>query len=113
MNRQTALELDFTIQGGIIRVHERENNSESVNHLKENKKHFTEQCRKLLGLYRKGIRLTRITAATEYNIRSLERRHKDLKDLKDPNINVTEEWVTDQKGRKLYKEYFLASAKNS
>ena len=103
MLRQGNLFEDI-IPNGHVHVHQKENNSDSEENLKQNKKKFGKQCIKLLELYKQGIRLTRKTAMTIYDINSLERRHKDLKESGE---DVDTVWIRDETGKKLYKEYFL------
>ncbi len=85
-------------------IHRRENNIESQAHLEENEIHFSEQCKRVLQILRTGIRLTRISAATEYKIMSLERR---VADINQGNEIIKKSWVTDETGKKLFKEYYL------
>lgn len=89
-------ELNFTI-------HEVENNLESNQHLSENRKHFTEQCKKVLELLEKGIRLTTINAR-DYRILSLPRR---IADLKENGIVISEKWIKNSEGKRSIKEWFI------
>lgn len=87
-------------------VHRYENNAESESHLKENEKRFSTQCWRVYNLLLAGCRLTRIKAATDFKILSLERR---VKDLRENGIEINTEWVKDDRGHNLYKEYFITT----
>jgi Helix-turn-helix domain len=82
-----------------IFIHQIENNPESQCHLNENKKHFSDQCKKVLALLKDGVRLTTINAV-QYGILSLPRRIKDLKDFN--GIEIKERWLTDPKIKEWY-----------
>jgi len=68
----TQLALDFT--------HREENNHDSRRHLEENRERFSAQCQQVYDLLRSGVRLTVLSAITEYGISSLPRRILDLKE---------------------------------
>jgi len=86
-----------------MKIHDNENNSESQEHLEENRERFSLQCLKVLELLRTGKRLTTINAPT-YGILSLPRRIKDLKDKN--GIIIDWIWLHDDKGRKTIKEWY-------
>lgn len=85
-------------------IHGFENNQESQQFLNENRYRLSQQCKKVLELLEKGIRLTTANAPG-YGILSLCRRIKDLKDYN--GIQINETWVTDQEGKRLYKMWYL------
>lgn len=87
-----------------MKVHTKENNSESQQHLEENKKHFSQQCLRVLELLRQGKRLTTANAPS-YGILSLPRRIKDLRDHN--GVEIAEAWRTDENGKKTIKEWFI------
>lgn len=86
-----------------MEIHDRENNSESDQHLKENSKKFSAQCLKVLQLFLDGKRLT-VLSAYGYGISSLPRR---VLDIKENGISVDDKWITDENGKRLHKEYFI------
>lgn len=86
-----------------MKIHTHENNSESQQHLEANKKHFSQQCLKVLELLLQGKRLTTANAPS-YKILSLPRR---LKDLRENGIFVDEEWILDDTGKKVMKQWFI------
>jgi len=85
------LALDFT--------HREENNHDSRRHLEENRERFSAQCKQVYDLLRSGVRLTVLSAITEYGISSLPRR---ILDLKQAGIEIRDCWI-DRK----YKEWFI------
>jgi hypothetical protein len=87
-----------------MKIHSHENNPESSQHLKENKKHFSKQCLKVLELLMQGKRLTVKSAMNYYDIWSLPRR---CLDLKENGIDIADEWVLDKDGKTKIKQYFL------
>lgn len=87
-----------------MKIHSKENNPESQQHLNDNKVKFTKGCLKVLELLRQGKILTTMNAPG-YGILSLPRRIKDLRDLN--GIKISERWQTDENGRHLIKEWFL------
>jgi hypothetical protein len=90
------LALDFS-------CHRDENNHDSRRHLEENRQKFSDQCQKVYSLLLSGVRLTVLSAMTEYGISSLPRR---ILDLKESGIEIKDAWVkTDSKER--WKEYFI------
>jgi len=88
-----------------MRIHEKENNPSSQAHFEKNKKHFSQQCKKVLQLLLDGKRLTVKSAITNYDIWSLPRR---ILDLRENGINIHDEWVDDKNGENKIKQYFLA-----
>jgi len=89
------LALDFT--------HREENNHDSRRHLEENRERFSAQCQQVYDLLSSGVRLTVLSAITEYGISSLPRR---ILDLKQAGVEIKDCWVkTDSKER--YKEYYV------
>lgn len=87
-----------------MKLHSKENNDESQQHLEENKEKFSAQCLKVLELLRQGKRLTTMNAPS-YGILSLPRR---IKDLRDHNaIHIDEKWKEDDDGNKICKEWFI------
>jgi hypothetical protein len=85
------LALDFT--------HRQENNYQSRKHLEENRERFSAQCQQVYDLLRSGMRLTVLSAITEYGISSLPRR---ILDLKEAGVEIRDRWI-DRK----YKEWFI------
>lgn len=77
-----------------------ENNHESNVILQANKDHINGRCREVLELLEKGVVLTVLGAAKEYNITSLPRRIKDLRDKK--GVPVKDRLVEGK-----FKEYYL------
>jgi ABC-type sugar transport system ATPase subunit len=86
-----------------IETHDQENNPESAQHLKENRKKFSQQCLKLMELLNQGKRLT-VANAIGYGIMSLPRR---VLDCRENGLKIQDEWVKDGNGKRLYKEYFI------
>lgn len=84
-------------------IHDRENNPESEQHLKENNKKFSKQCLKVMELLHRGIRLTTINAVS-YGILSLPRR---ILDLKENGIKIDEQWLLDDNGKRTIKEWYI------
>jgi hypothetical protein len=95
------LALDFT--------HREENNYQSRKHLEENRERFSAQCKQVYDLLLSGVRLTVLSAITEYGISSLPRRILDLKEhfrREGIDVEIKDCWVkTDSKER--YKEYYI------
>jgi len=58
-----------------------ENNQESNAILQENKKRINRRCQEVLNILKTGERLTVISAVKKYDITSLPRRIKDLRDM--------------------------------
>lgn len=73
-----------------MKIHSKENNPESHQHLNRNKAKFTKGCMKVLELLRQGKRLTTMNAPG-YGILLLPRRIKDLRDLNGIK-NIVDEW---------------------
>lgn len=86
-----------------FQIHDRENNQESEQHLKENHKKFSNQCLKVLELLRQGKRLTTLNAPS-YGILSLPRR---ILDIKVNGIHVDDRWLHDSEGKRTIKEWFI------
>jgi hypothetical protein len=86
-----------------IEIHGRENNPESEQHLQENAQKFSNRCLQVLEILNTGKRLTVLEAAN-MGIASLPRR---VKDLRAGGFDVLDKWVTDENGKRLYKEYFM------
>lgn len=84
-------------------IHDRENNKESEQHLKENHKKFSNQCLKVLELLRQGKRLTNLNAHS-YGILSLPRR---ILDIKVNGIHIDDQWLYDSEGKRTIKEWYL------
>ena len=72
----------------MIRVHSRENNAESQQHLDKNRKRFSRKCRELLVRLYAGERLTVLSAANT-GISSLPRR---ILDLKESGVLISDKW---------------------
>ena len=89
------LPLDFT--------HRQENNYQSRKHLEENREKFNRQCQLVYDLLRSGVRLTVLSAITEYGISSLPRR---ILDLKEAGVEIKDCWVRAD-GKERWKEYYL------
>ena len=81
-------------------THDKENNHQSEQHLYANRVHFTEQCEKVLGLLRSGIKLTVLGAANDWQVMSLPRR---ILDLKEKGIDIKDRFIP---GTKI-KEYYI------
>jgi hypothetical protein len=86
-----------------IEIHGRENNDESESFLNENYQHFSNKCLEVIRILNTGKRLTVLEAAN-MGISSLPRR---IKDCIANGCPIKDEWVRDEKGKRLYKEYFL------
>lgn len=80
-------------------LHQKENNRESAQILKDNELHLKKQCRIVLEALCRGQRLT-TTKALGYGIGDLRARIRDLKD--DNKVDVQKTLI---EGR--YKEYWL------
>lgn len=89
------LALDFT--------HRQENNYQSRKHLEENRQKFSDQCQKVYSLLSSGVRLTVLSAITEYGISSLPRR---ILDLKENGIEIRDRWVKEG-NKNSYKEWWI------
>lgn len=76
MSLQTELELDLA--NGHMHVHQRENNPASEASLKENKKHFSGQNKKLFDDLMMGEVHNGDTAKDRLGIRDMIRRYHDL-----------------------------------
>jgi len=95
------LALDFT--------HREENNHDSRRHLEENRERFSAQCQQVYDLLSSGVRLTVLSAITEYGISSLPRRILDLKEYfreEGIDVEIKDAWVKTD-GKNQYKEYYL------
>ena len=90
-----------------IELHDQENNSESAQHLKENRQKFSQQCLRVMELLNQGKRLT-VANAIGYGIMSLPRR---ILDCRENGLKIEDQWVKDTKGKRLYKEYFIPITK--
>lgn len=88
-----------------IKVHHKENNPESEEHLHENKIHFTKQCKKVLELLQKGIVLTSRSAMIDYNIGDVHRRIGELRE-ENKIEGIVDEWVREE-GKSKYKKWFM------
>lgn len=88
--------------------HDQENNSESQSFLQENSHKFSKQCLKVLEVFYSGKKLTCKSALIDYGIGHLPRR---LADLKENGVKIEEEWVRDDKGKRLYKQWWMAITK--
>jgi hypothetical protein len=86
-------------------IHEKENNKDSQSFLYENKPKLTNECAKVLELLNRGIILTVKIAISVYNISSLPRRVKDLRDNWDIE-NINDDWVFVD-GKRAYKRWFI------
>ena len=86
------LALDFS-------PHRTENNYQSRKHLEENREKFNRQCQQVYDLLRSGVRLTVLSAITEYGISSLPRR---ILDLKEAGVGIRDRWID-----KKYKEWWI------
>ena len=95
----TQLHIDWTQV-----VHKRENNSESEQHLHENKYKFIGQCAYVKSLLENGVRLTVVLAVEVYKITSLPRR---IKDLKSKGVPIETKWILDSDGKRSHVEYFI------
>lgn len=95
------LALDFT--------HREENNHDSRRHLEENREKFSDQCQKVYSILLSGVRLTVLSAITEYGISSLPRRILDLKEhfkREEIDVEIKDTWVKTD-GKERYKEYYI------
>jgi hypothetical protein len=90
-----------------MKIHSKENNQESREHLAANKAKFSNGCLRVLELLRQGKRLTTINAPS-YGILSLPRRIKDLRDHNGIE-NIVDEWDR-EKGVKVWYMNFKTEA---
>lgn len=90
------LALDFS-------CHRDENNHDSRRHLEENRQRFSDQCQQVYSLLLSGVRLTVLSAITEYGISSLPRR---ILDLKESGIEIKDCWI-EINNKRAYKEWYL------
>lgn len=93
--------LDFT--------HRQENNYQSRKHLEENRERFSAQCEKVYDLLKSGVRLTVLSAITEYGISSLPRRILDLKEhfkREGIDVEIKDAWIKTD-GKERWKEYYI------
>lgn len=86
-----------------IPIHQQENSEDSQSYLQENEQRLKEGCLKVLRILNTGERLT-VKSAINQGIASLPRRCLDLKNA---GFDIQNEWVRNEKGKRLYKEYFL------
>lgn len=84
-------------------LHETENTLDTELFLKENGEKFSRDCIKAMQLMYMGIRLNGETCKQLYAIH--DRRLRDCLAGR-PDI-VKREWKRDEKGRRLYKEYWI------
>jgi len=94
--------LDFT-------PHHRENNHASRVHIEENRDKFSRQCQQVYALLRSGVRLTVLSAITEYGISSLPRRILDLKEhfrREGIDVEIKDCWI-EVNNKRAYKEYYI------
>lgn len=88
-----------------IKVHHKENNSESEEHLHENKMHFKKQTKNVLELLQKGIVLTSRSAMIDYNIGDVHRRIGELRE-ENKIEGIVDEWVREE-GKSKYKKWYM------
>ena len=86
------------------KVHVKENNRESLDHLNDNRKKFETDCSKILSLLQSGVRLTVRDAMLQHNISSLPRRILDLKDA-GYRDNIKDQWIKPE-GKPKYKVWY-------
>ncbi len=81
-------------------VHVRENNHESEAHLNANRRKFTGDCATVYSLLMKGHVITTKSVYMQYDVSSLPRRIKDLRDGKTlmGKVHIDEQFVHDEKG---------------
>lgn len=87
-------------------LHERESSEETESFLKDNGKKFNKDCIFILKLLYKGMRLHARQVEVEFN--------KDGRRLRDIIANKKEckkQWVLNEKGKRLYVEYWLEPPK--
>lgn len=95
------LDLFSPIPHGIPRVHLKENNQESQEHLDKHRIHFSKQCVKVYELLKSGLRLTVLGAANEHGIMYLPRRIKDLRDIY--KVDIKDRFIPGTR----FKEYWM------
>ena len=86
-----------------LELHDRENNSDSEDFLKENHERLSAQCIKVYRLLLEGKRLT-VPMALSYGIMSLPRR---CMDLKQSGADIKDLWLRDEKGKRIMKEWYI------
>ena len=91
-------EIDFTQP-----IIHRENNLTSQGNFEANEPKFRGQCKTIMDAFKRGERLTTLSAMVNYGIGDLRRRIKDLKD----NYNV--KGITDETKKGGFKEWHLKS----
>lgn len=78
-----------------------ENNPDSQKQFEENETRFRGQCKTIMEAFKRGERLTTMSAMIEYKIGDLRRRLKDLRD----NYNV--DYIQEETLKGGYKEWFI------
>jgi len=91
-------EIDFTQP-----IIHRENNLTSQGNFEANEPKFRGQCKIIMDAFKRGERLTTLSAMVNYGIGDLRRRIKDLKD----NYNV--KGIKDETKKGGFKEWHLNS----
>lgn len=86
-------------------VHVRENNSTSEAHLNENRRKFTGDCAIVLSLLQKGHVISTKSVYMQWNVSSLPRRIKDLRD--EGGIHIDEQSITGKGGKSRNKIWFM------
>ena len=89
-------EIDFTQP-----IIHRENNLTSQRNFEANEPRFRGQCKTIMDAFKRGERLTTLSAMVNYKIGDLRRRIKDLKD----NYNV--KGIMDETKKGGFKEWHL------
>lgn len=88
-----------------IEIHDRENSKEAETFLNENRDKFSNQCLLVLKILYSGVRLTVEDALVKYKIASLPRR---IGDIREAGITIVkDEWVKDENGKRLYKQWYI------
>ena len=90
-------------------VHGYENNPHSQSILNERREDFNHSCWEVLMELINGKHLNVYGAAVDKLTSCLPRRIKDLRDHK--GIPIVDEWIVDDHGKRLYKEYYIAPEK--
>lgn len=88
-----------------ILIHQRENSEDTEKHLQENHDKFETDCQFLLKLMLRGERLTGKTVMIKYEIH--DRRLRDLH----ISGKCEKAWKLNEKGRRMYMEYFITPPK--
>ena len=87
-----------------LEIHQAENNSDSQSFVNENADKIRESCMMVLKLLRQGVRLTVKLAISRYDISSLPRRIKDLREM-NGIADIKDKWIYKIKNGKRVRNY--------